>query len=134
MNENILSKKDFDILIVEDDAMLKRVISLQLSLAGLSVRTAGLGQTALDMIRVQIPSILILDIGLPDMSGFEIVEQLRKDPSTRNIPVIVHTSLRLSSEQMERMQLGRTKFVTKTVACSDSLVELVIELAGNCAA
>lgn len=134
MNDRILSKKDFDILIVEDDAMLKRVISLQLTLAGFPVRTAGFGQEALNMIREQIPSILILDIGLPDMSGFDVVEQLRKDPSTCNMPLIVHTSLVLTDAQIEQLHLGRTKVVTKTIACSDSMVELVIELAGSCAA
>lgn len=134
MNDRILSKKDFDILIVEDDAMLKRVISLQLTLAGFPVRTASFGQEALNMIKDQIPSILILDIGLPDMSGFDVVEQLRKDPATCNMPMIVHTSLVLSKAQIEQLRLGRTKIVTKTIACSDSMVDLVIELAGNCAA
>jgi CheY-like chemotaxis protein len=118
----------FDILIVEDDAMLNKVMTIQLTCAGLTVRSAENGQTALNMIKERIPSVLILDLGLADMTGYEVVEQLRQNPITRFIPLIIHTTFDLTSDQASRLQLGPSRFVTKSTAYSDALAELVLEL------
>jgi two-component system KDP operon response regulator KdpE len=117
-----------DVLIVEDDDMLNRVMSLQLTTAGLSVRSSRSGEQALAMIKERMPSALILDLGLPDMTGKEVIEQLRSEPATCALPVIVHTTLDLSLAQQAQLKLGPTRCVTKTTAYSDALAELVLEL------
>ncbi len=120
---------ELDVLIVEDDDMLNQVMCLQLKLAGCSVRSATGGREALKMIMERKPSVLILDVGLPDISGEEVVAELRKNSLTCSLPLIVHTTLDLSIDQEKQLKLGPSRFVTKATAFSDKLAELVTELA-----
>jgi DNA-binding response OmpR family regulator len=117
-----------DILIVEDDKMLNQVLLLQLTMIGLSVRSARTGYEALKMIGETVPKLLILDIGLPDLNGKEVVNILRQQPATSNISLLIHTSLDLSIEEQEALKLGPTRCVTKATAFSDQLEKVVNEL------
>jgi len=119
---------EIDILIVEDDNMLNQVMSLQVQLAGYSVRSARSGTQALKMIADRIPSVLILDVGLPDIAGQELIAELRRNQLTSSLPLIVHTSLDLSEEEKMQMRLGPSRFVTKTTAFSDRLGQLISEV------
>jgi putative two-component system response regulator len=121
-----MASHHLDILVVEDDGMLRRVMVLQL--AHFAVRTANNGAEALKLIAEHVPSVLVIDVGLPDMTGLEVIEKLRQDVATRSIPVIVHTTLDLSKEQQAQFKLGPTKCITKTTAFSDRLSELILEL------
>jgi len=103
-------------------------MSLQLTAAGMSARSARTGEEALRKIEEQVPAVLILDVGLPDMTAYEIVEQLQKNPATRDIALIIHTSLDLSSEEQAKLTLGHTKFITKATAYSFALAEIALKL------
>ncbi|CAN5134691.1 hypothetical protein BH10CYA1_BH10CYA1_64010 [soil metagenome] len=122
--------KPIEILVVEDDDMLRKVMLLQLRLAGIPARSSSTGEHALLLIEECVPSLIILDVGLPNMSGFDLVEQLRLKPATENLPLIVHTSLELSDVDRKRMTLGPTKIVTKATAFSDELPKLIHGLTG----
>ena len=128
MSEKNTAHDQTDILIVEDDHMLNRVMVLQLQAAGRSVRSAKTGAIALRLIEDRIPSVLILDVGLPDLTGPEIAARLRQNPLTASIPLIVHTSLDLSEQEKEQLRLGPSRFVTKATAFSDRLAELLSEV------
>jgi CheY-like chemotaxis protein len=80
------------------------------------------------MIKDRVPSVLILDVGLPDMSGQDLIAELRQNPATYSLPLIVHTTLDLSEEEKTQMQLGPSRFVTKATAFSDRLGELITEV------
>jgi CheY-like chemotaxis protein len=121
-------KSYLDILVVEDDGLLRQVMVLQLAVANFAVRSANNGAEALKLVAEHVPSVLVIDVGLPDMSGLEVIERLRQDVATCSIPVIVHTTLDLSSEQQANFKLGPTRCVTKTTAYSDRLAELILEL------
>ncbi len=123
-----MAKKQLDILIVEDDSMLNQVMVLQLTMIGLSVRSAKTGYQALKMIDESVPSLLVLDIGLPDLNGKDLVALLQKRPATSKIPLLIHTSLDLSTEDQDALKLGPTRCVTKATAFSDQLERLVNEL------
>jgi CheY-like chemotaxis protein len=118
-----------DILIVEDDDLLNTVMSMQVQIAGFSVRSARSGALALKMIEDCVPNVLVLDIGLPDMTGGELIAELRRHPSTCSLPLIVHTTLDLSEKEKTELQLGPSRFVTKTMAFSERLAELITEVA-----
>lgn len=128
MNKQTIEPCDIDVLSVEDDLLLNRVMVVQLTKFGYSVRSATSGQQALAMIGESLPSILVLDVDLPDLTGYEVVERLRVRHSTRALPLIVHTSLDLTAEEQKRLELGHTKFLTKSTAFSERLPELLIEL------
>jgi CheY-like chemotaxis protein len=128
MSKSNLASEEMDILVVEDDNMLNQVMVLQVELLGYSVRSAKNGAQALQMIEDRVPSVLILDVGLPDMTGQQLVAKLRQNSSTSSIPLIVHTTLDLSHEEERQLQLGPSRFVTKTTAFSERLGKLIVEL------
>jgi CheY-like chemotaxis protein len=128
-----MNDKGKEVLVVEDDDMLRKVMLVQLRLAGIPARSGATGEEALQLIDECMPSLIILDVGLPNMNGFDLVEQLRLNPAARDLPLIVHTSLDLTAVQRLQMTLGPTKIVTKSMAYSDNLAKLVKELIGTCA-
>jgi len=80
---------------------------------GLSVQIAYNGQEALEKVISIVPSLILLDIMMPQMDGFEVLEKLKKDPATSNIPVIMLTA-RKSREDMQRARdLGAVEYITK---------------------
>ncbi len=128
MTENNQTSQLLDILIVEDDVMLNHVMSLQVKTFGCSSRSTRNGIQALKMIEDRKPSVLILDLGLPDISGQQVIAKLRENPSTCSIPLIIHTTLELSAKEKAELHLGPSKFITKTTAFSDQLEELIREI------
>ncbi len=118
-------------MIVEDDDILREVMEFLLTAAEFRVRSASNGAQALKLIGEHVPSVLVIDVLLPEMTGQEVIEQLRLSEATRDIAVIVHTSLDLPMEQQPHFKLGPTRCITKTTAMSDRLVELVLELVGE---
>ena len=77
------------ILIVEDDPQLAEVLSVRLASQGFNTTRADNGHTALTMARTDRPSLILLDLGLPDVDGLELCEHLVDDPQTSDIPVII---------------------------------------------
>lgn len=116
------------ILIIEDDRLLNKVMELQLNVAGFEVRSAHSGEQALELIAQSLPDLVLLDVSLPELDGFGIIEILRKSPRTAKIPVIVHTSLLLSEEEKLLLILGPTKFISKSTAYSKKITDVLSEL------
>jgi CheY-like chemotaxis protein len=130
MPDNVTLNHDMDILIVEDNDILNKVMTIQVKAAGYAVRSTKSGIAALKMIKERLPVLLILDVGLPDITGQEIIAALRCDPLTCSLPLIVHTTLELSDLEKRELELDASKsvFVTKTTAFSHRLGDLVAEL------
>ncbi len=80
------------ILIVEDDPDLMELTQTILQTAGHLVMTASNGKTALDWLSSSKPDLIILDVGLPDMSGIEVCKNIKTEHNTRRIPVIILTA------------------------------------------
>lgn len=80
------------ILIVEDEAYIARLLEVYLHGRGYHVRVAGTGAEALEICRTEPPDLILLDIRLPDMSGYDVGIALRAAPDTRNIPIVVLTA------------------------------------------
>ena len=108
-----------EILLFEDDPALNAVMSMQLKARGFNYRSAHNGTQALQMIEERMPDLLILDVALPDLNGFEIVQILKEKPEAQAIITMIHTSADLEDQERERLTLGHTVFVTKTRACED---------------
>lgn len=82
-----------DILIVDDTPENLHLLSQMLEDYGYDVRSVISGSTALMGIRAQAPDLVLLDINMPEMNGFEVCQQLKTDPSTQDIPVIFISAL-----------------------------------------
>ena len=95
-----MSKDKETILIVEDDSNIARLLQVYLNQRGYNVLMAGRGEEALAICRATPPDLILLDVRLPDMSGYDVGQALRAAPDTQNIPIVVLTAF---SERHNRM-------------------------------
>jgi CheY-like chemotaxis protein len=101
------------VLVIDDDPRSLSVVSGFLAGTGLVVETAIAGAEGLARIVADPPDVVILDLMMPEMSGFEVLAQLRDDPNTRGIPVVVLTSLTPTASQMRQLQAGAAEVFRK---------------------
>jgi two-component system phosphate regulon response regulator PhoB len=90
MNER--ESRRLKVLLVEDDPALAEMYRLQLARDGYQVTVAPDGETALSLVAGAVPDLALLDIRLPAMNGLDVLEELRRDDRTRNLPVVILTS------------------------------------------
>ena len=108
------------ILIVEDDDTMRQLLKLHLTSAGYAVRAAADGIEAGHAVLEARPDLIITDVRMPHMSGFELVEAIRQDPAMATIPVIFVT---IEGESVDRgSDLGALEYLTKPIR-----VELLLE-------
>ena len=118
------------IVLLEDDASLRDTLRLHLSSAGYSVRVAADATEGIRAIMEAVPDLILLDISLPYMGGFELLEVLQRDETTQGVPVILLTGLRDDESYMKGMQLGATSYLTKPVSREDLLEAIAAALRG----
>ncbi len=92
------------VLVVDDDPQTVELLAIQLRASGCQVLTANGGREGIALALEQRPDLVILDLVMPEISGFEVVEQLRADPRGRAIPIAIHTSKDLSVEEQRQLQ------------------------------
>ena len=94
---------DGQVLIVEDDANLREMLRRTLETEKWRVAEAGHGAAALEQIRAHIPAVILLDLMMPVMDGFELLAELHKNERWRRIPVVVITAMDLSAHDRQRL-------------------------------
>jgi len=114
------------ILLVEDDRILAEALADALGHAGYAVEAAGTGGEALQILGGRPPDLLLLDIGLPDMDGWDILRHVRDTDRTRDLPILVLTGLGNTSTE-QAMALGANEFLTKPFSIS-VLIEVAARL------
>ena len=101
------------ILLVEDDAQLAEVLELGLREENVSVQSAGNAQLAITALEQQEFDLLLLDVGLPERDGFELLKQLKAAPQWNGVPVIVLTARHRTDDKVRAFDLGAVDYVTK---------------------
>jgi two-component system KDP operon response regulator KdpE len=109
------------VLLVDDDPTLRRALGIGLRAEGHDVLVAADGRTALQAVRADKPDVLVLDLGLPDLSGVEVLRQLR-DWST--VPVVVLSARAESREKVQALDLGADDYVTKPFGMAELLARI----------
>ena len=113
------------VLVIDDDPLVVRLVKNVLEDEGYDVLTATGREEGLDKARAEPPAIILLDLLMPGMDGFALVEELRADPITASIPIVILTAEKLSDEQKERLN-GRISYLAeKGDFDRDALVNLV---------
>lgn len=107
------------ILVVEDSAVIRRLIEVCLRPADLDVTMCDDGPTGLAATLADPPDLLVLDIGLPDMDGWEVLDRLRSEPTTRELPVLVLTAHAEEESRRRADEGGANAFVTKPFQPND---------------
>lgn len=105
--------KRLRLLIVEDNEEVAAMLVLFFGARGLEVTVAPDGETALTMLRETLPSLILLDVGLPDTDGYELFRKFRQGMRTRYIPVIFLTRRNRKADRIAGLQLGADDFITK---------------------
>ncbi len=102
------------IILVEDEQILLKALSIQLLSAGFEVLTANNGEAGLELIKKEKPDAILLDILMPKMTGFEVLEHLKKDAHLKNIPVIVLSNQGQEAEKQKGLSLGAADYYVKS--------------------
>lgn len=103
------------ILIVDDDRVTLELLRTELTLSGYSVRCAHGGAAGLAAAFLDPPDLVLSDVMMPDLDGFEVVRQLKAHPATRAVPVVLVTSLNARSERLRGLAAGADDFLTRPV-------------------
>lgn len=101
------------ILVVDDDPAIRQILSTLLTATGYRVDGCGLAAEALSMIATAAPDLVLLDLDLPDRSGHEVLEEIRADPATRLLPVVVLTGQATKEQKLRAIREGVTDFLAK---------------------
>lgn len=100
------------VLVVDDDANIRSLLSQELTEAGYSVRLADDGRKALALIREDTPGLVILDVMMPEMNGFDVAAVLKNDPATMDIPIMI---LSIVEDKERGFRLGVDRYLTKPI-------------------
>ncbi|MGF1570906.1 MAG: response regulator [Nodosilinea sp.] len=102
------------IVVIDDEADLRTVIQVALlKYAGWQVSTAATALAGLELVKTEQPDLVLLDISMPDMDGYQCFETLRAEPSTAKIPVILLTARVLPRDRRQFAQMGIAGVITK---------------------
>lgn len=117
-----------DILLVDDTRENLRLLSTMLSDAGYKVRKAISGTLALRAIEVAKPDLIMLDIRMPEMDGYEVCQRLKRNPKTADIPVIFLSALDEVSDKVKAFEVGGVDYITKPFELQEVLVRVENQL------
>ena len=115
------------VLIIEDDLDLAKILAAMLQRHDIQPTLAQTGEKGITLSKQMHPDLIVLDLGLPDMDGSAVVDDLRKDNILRSIPLVVYTVRELDKEQRENLRLGETLFFTKSRIPPEQFEEKVIQ-------
>jgi CheY-like chemotaxis protein len=121
--ENLLSNKVRQVLVVEDDENARKAIAALLESKHVEITGAGTGAEAMRLVGERMFDCIILDIGLPDISGFDMLKTLDEDLSRETPPVIVYTGRELSSAELLEMSRYTTKVIVKDANSPERLID-----------
>jgi len=118
------------VLVVEDDTFLAQLLTNRLSRAGLTVTRAGDGEEALRILKNTKPDLILLDIILPKKSGFEVMEEIQKDPLLKRAPIVIISNLGQDEDMARGRQLGAIEYYVKAQTSIEDLVSKVQQILG----
>jgi sigma-B regulation protein RsbU (phosphoserine phosphatase) len=116
------------ILIAEDDKFLSSAYRLKLTKAGFEVTIASDGQQLLDILKNYFPDLILLDLVMPIVDGFDALKEIRANPKFKSIPIIVASNLGQKEDSDRAKALGATDFVIKSDLSLDMLIEKINKL------
>lgn len=112
---NNLENAKYTILAVDDVPLNVLLVEKMLSRQGYNVKKASGGQMALDMIAEDMPSLVLLDLMMPNIDGYEVLARLRSNPETKALPVIILSALNSDADIAKGMECGANDFITKPI-------------------
>ena len=122
-----MSEQPRHILVAEDDRLLRKAAEMALKRHGYTVLTAADGEEALQAARSVLPDLILLDLIMPKLNGFDVLQALKKDAPTAHIPVIILSNLGQDRDVQQAMDAGAAAYFIKTDLSLQALVQRVEE-------
>ena len=112
------------IAVIEDNQINIDLIRYQLEVEGFEMLLEKTGKKGMEMIKSQEPDLVILDVGLPDIDGFKLCENLRSDEKTKDYPIIMLTARAEDSDRIEALKLGADDYITKPYNAEELILRI----------
>ncbi len=112
------------VLLVDDEPIIRNIMEAALSEEGYRVATAANGALALAQVEASRPDVILLDIVMPELSGFQVTEKLKADPATAGIPIILVTGLGSIEDRVRGLEAGADDFLSKPFNLDELLVRV----------
>ena len=119
------------VMVVEDDAALREIYSIRITAEGYEVVSAGDGEEALAVAVREKPDLILSDVMMPKISGFDMLDILRSTPETANIKVVMMTSLSSDDQRALGERLGCDKYLVKSQVGIEDVVNTIHEVLGD---
>jgi CheY-like chemotaxis protein len=119
------------ILFVEDEEALQKTLGELLKQEGYEVISAFDGETGLNLVKSERPDLILLDLFMPKMDGFEVLKRLKADEELKDIPVIVLTQLESIGDVGKAIEAGATTYLVKTQYSLEEILEKVKKALGE---
>jgi DNA-binding response OmpR family regulator len=119
------------ILIIEDDRYISKMYQLKLSLEGYDVQVAENGKQGVDKVKEMMPDIILLDILMPELDGFEVLKIVKGDDATKDIPVLIMSNLGQEDHIEKGMQMGAIGYIVKSQFTPSKVVDKIKETLGK---
>ena len=129
LDELLVPSVGATILVVDDAPLNVKLLRLILKDAGYRVLEASSGPEALEIMRREKPDAMVLDVRMPGMTGYQVCQEVRRDPAFATLPVIMVTALSLPEERIRGIEAGATDFISKPFKKKELLARLVSSLA-----
>ena len=119
------------IVLAEDEHQIARLVRFKLEKDGYAVHVAENGRDALDLIRQTIPDIVILDVMMPVMDGFDVLREIKSSKATASIPAIMLTAREMEEDVLKGFELGAVDYMTKPFSPSELSARVRVNLNGK---
>jgi signal transduction histidine kinase len=129
MNHSPPKRIKGNLLVVDDDLLARQTMDVFLTREGYKVRCAPNGEIALKLAGEDSPELILLDIRMPDMDGFEVCRRLKENPQTGNIPVIFISGLEEVADKVKGFEAGGVDYITKSFQREEALARVETHLA-----
>lgn len=119
------------IVLVEDDSFLAGMYVAKLELEDYSVKLATDGESGLQLIRKEKPDIVLLDVVLPGIDGFDVLKAVKKDPATKDIPILLLTNLGQRGDVQRGLSLGAVDYLIKAHFMPSEVIDKIKDIVIN---
>jgi len=123
-----MASKKLKVIMIEEDRFLRKIYRNKLSKAGFEFLEATNGEEGLNKIFAEKPDIILLDIILPIKNGFDVLVELKRNPNTKNIPVVILSNLGQHGDIKRGLSLGAEEYFVKTDISLNDVVDKVRDL------
>jgi CheY-like chemotaxis protein len=121
----MLDLSSWKVLVIEDEIDLRGVLRLLLERHGVTVSTADSGESALELLQTMRPTLLLVDLGLPGMDGWELLRAIQADPALTDIPAVALTALHSVKTAQRALNAGFVAYFSKPINSRTFVKDLV---------